>query len=136
MATTVPAQDGEWLIIGTLSSDALITSSLRLDARMSASVGCSTPSFLLSSTNHSLATRRYLDQESLDDGLRLAQEKTHGPSRAVTSCGSCGKRQQSFMILLPTTFVVPAAHLPTSTLASHLHSSSWRCMINLTAATE
>ncbi|KAK5797110.1 hypothetical protein F5H01DRAFT_385294 [Linnemannia elongata] len=73
--TTVPAQDGERLIIGTLSFDALITSSLRLDTRMSASVGCSTPSFLLSSTSHSLATRIYLDQESLDDGLRLAHGK-------------------------------------------------------------
>ncbi|KAH7044401.1 hypothetical protein BKA57DRAFT_469559 [Linnemannia elongata] len=134
--TTVPAQDGERLIIGTLSFDALITSSLRLDTRMSASVGCSTPSFLLSSARHSLATRIYLDQESLETVSGLPKEKTHGASRAVTSCGSCGKRKQSSTILLPTTFVVPAVHLPTSTLASHSQYSPWWRMINLTAATE
>ncbi|KAG0282240.1 hypothetical protein BGZ96_000713 [Linnemannia gamsii] len=73
--TTVSAQDGERLIIGTLSFDALITSSLRLDTRMNTSVGCATPSFLLSSTSHSLATKIFLDQESLDDGLQLAKGK-------------------------------------------------------------
>ncbi|KAG0254088.1 hypothetical protein BGZ95_006138, partial [Linnemannia exigua] len=73
--TTVSAQDGERLVIGTLSFDALITSSLRLDTRMNISVGCATPSFLLSSTSHSLATKIFLDQESLDDGLQLAKGK-------------------------------------------------------------
>ncbi|KAF9118992.1 hypothetical protein BGX30_004161, partial [Mortierella sp. GBA39] len=73
--TTVLAQDGERLIIGTSSFDALVTSSLRLDTRISASVGCATTSFLLCSRSHSLATRIFLDQESLDDGLQLAQGK-------------------------------------------------------------
>ncbi|KAG0043229.1 hypothetical protein BGZ89_006530, partial [Linnemannia elongata] len=71
--TTVSALDGERLIIGTLSFDALVTSSLRLDTRMNANVGCATPSFLLCSTSHSLATKIFLDQESLDDGLQFAK---------------------------------------------------------------
>jgi hypothetical protein len=80
--TTVSAQDGERLIIGTLSFDALVTSSLRLDTRMNASVGCATPSFLLPSTSHSLAAKIFLDQESLDDGLQLANEDTWSVSNS------------------------------------------------------
>ncbi|KAF9925600.1 hypothetical protein FBU30_004653 [Linnemannia zychae] len=79
LPTTVSAQDGERLIIGTLSFDALVTSSLRLDTRMNASIGCATSSFLLSNTGYSLATKIFLDQESLDDGLRLAKGKVTWP---------------------------------------------------------
>ncbi|KAF9986451.1 hypothetical protein BGZ75_001800 [Mortierella antarctica] len=72
---TIMAPEGERLVIGTSSFDALVTSSLRLDTKMKPSVGGITPSFILSSAKHSLATRIFLDEESLIDGLRLAAKK-------------------------------------------------------------
>ncbi|KAF9079686.1 hypothetical protein BGX23_003432, partial [Mortierella sp. AD031] len=72
---TVPTIEGKRLIIGTKSFDALITSSLRLDKVVEPCIGASTPSFVLTDTSHSLATKIFLDTEHLDIGLKMAESK-------------------------------------------------------------
>ncbi|KAF9949415.1 hypothetical protein BGZ70_001796 [Mortierella alpina] len=72
---TIMSPEGERLVLGTSSFDALVTSSLRLDAHMRPSVGGTTSSFVLSSAKDSLATRIFLDEESLTVGLQLAAER-------------------------------------------------------------
>ncbi|KAF9273476.1 hypothetical protein BGZ68_001486 [Mortierella alpina] len=69
---TVMAPEGERLIIGTGTH---ISSSVRLDVKMEASVGGTTPSFLLTNAEHSKATKIFLDQESVEAGLKLAGNK-------------------------------------------------------------
>ncbi|KAF9922698.1 hypothetical protein BGZ65_009399, partial [Modicella reniformis] len=69
---TIHSQEGDRLVIGTLSFNALVTSSLRLDTKMDASVGEHTLPFLLSDPAHSLRTRIFLDYDSVETGLRLA----------------------------------------------------------------
>ncbi|KAG0307839.1 hypothetical protein BGZ99_001352 [Dissophora globulifera] len=73
--TTISAPEGERLVIGTGSFDALITSSLRLDSRIEACVGGITTSFSLPNAEHSKLTKIFLDQESVDSGLKLAMTK-------------------------------------------------------------
>ncbi|KAF9966376.1 hypothetical protein BGZ73_001020 [Actinomortierella ambigua] len=70
---TVPTIEGKRLIIGTKSFDALITSSLRLDKVVEPCIGASTPSFVLTDTSHSLATKIFLDAEHLEIGLKMAE---------------------------------------------------------------
>ncbi|KAK3830570.1 MAG: hypothetical protein JOS17DRAFT_746772 [Linnemannia elongata] len=72
---TLSSPEGERLVIGTRSFNALITSSLRLDTKMEASVGGTTLSFLLSSTQDSLATKIFLDAESVHAALELAKDE-------------------------------------------------------------
>ncbi|KAK3809694.1 MAG: hypothetical protein JOS17DRAFT_764856 [Linnemannia elongata] len=71
----IMAPEGERLTIGTTSFDPLATSSLCLDISMKPSIGCTPPSFLLSSMTHSLATRVFLDAESLESGLKIAARR-------------------------------------------------------------
>ncbi|KAK3834550.1 MAG: hypothetical protein J3R72DRAFT_452106 [Linnemannia gamsii] len=71
---TLSSPEGERLVIGTRSFNALVTSSLRLDTKMEASVGGTTLSFLLSSTHDSLATKIFLDAESVRAALELAKD--------------------------------------------------------------
>ncbi|KAG0337367.1 hypothetical protein BG004_007672, partial [Podila humilis] len=72
---TVLTIDGKRLVIGTKSFDALITSSLRLDKVMESCIGASTPSFVLTETSHSLATKIFLDAEHLEIGLKMAENR-------------------------------------------------------------
>ncbi|KAF9084641.1 hypothetical protein BGX27_003738 [Mortierella sp. AM989] len=72
---TLSSPEGERLVIGTRSFNALITSSLRLDARMDASVGGTTLSFQLASTQDSLATKIFLDAESVRVALDIAKNE-------------------------------------------------------------
>ncbi|KAK3829031.1 MAG: hypothetical protein J3Q66DRAFT_410540 [Benniella sp.] len=64
---------GPRLNIGTLIFNALVTSSLRLDASMDPNVGCSTPSFVLAQTEGASATI-FLDLESLAAGRKLMSD--------------------------------------------------------------
>src|SRR6478735_8014468 len=59
--------DGTKLLIGTQVSNVLITSSMRLDARVKPYVGSSNMSFRLSSTVDSLCARLYLDSVCLEE---------------------------------------------------------------------
>ncbi|KAG0250800.1 hypothetical protein BGZ95_007078, partial [Linnemannia exigua] len=72
---TIYAQDGARLVIGTQSCNALVTSSLRLDLPEQASVGGTTLSFVLSTTDASNATKIFLDQQSVNAALVLAANK-------------------------------------------------------------
>ncbi|KAG0339319.1 hypothetical protein BG005_003509, partial [Podila minutissima] len=72
---TLPDSDGERLLLGTHSFNALVTSSLRLDSKEPASVGGSTSSFRLLDPQDSAATRIYLDKESVEAGLSIAGNK-------------------------------------------------------------
>jgi hypothetical protein len=67
--------EGKRLIIGTKSFNALITSLLRLDKLVEPSIGASMPSFLLTDDKHSLATRIFLDVESIEIGFKMAKNK-------------------------------------------------------------
>ncbi len=69
---TIVTPEGERLIISTGTFDALITSSLRLDTTMDASVGGIMPSFLLVSAEHSKAAKIFSDQVSVDVDLKYA----------------------------------------------------------------
>jgi predicted RNA-binding Zn-ribbon protein involved in translation (DUF1610 family) len=80
---TLPTIEGKRLIIGTKSFDALITSSLRLDKVVEPSIGASTPSFVLSDTSSSLATKIFLDAEHLEIGLKMAKNKD---TWSISSC--------------------------------------------------
>ncbi|KAF8937543.1 hypothetical protein BGZ58_002503 [Dissophora ornata] len=72
---TLSSREGvKQLLLGTRSFNALVTSSLRLDTKRKASIGASTLSFLLSSIQDSLATKIYLDVESVRAALSLADD--------------------------------------------------------------
>ncbi|KAG0736600.1 hypothetical protein G6F57_011702 [Rhizopus arrhizus] len=65
--------DGTKLLIGTQVSNVLITSSMRLDARVKPYVGSTNASFRLSSTVDSLCTRIYLDSVCLEEALAILE---------------------------------------------------------------
>ncbi|KAG0930809.1 hypothetical protein G6F57_011483 [Rhizopus arrhizus] len=65
--------DGTKLLIGTQVSNVLITSSMRLDARVKPYVGSSNMSFRLSSTVDSLCARLYLDSVCLEEALAILE---------------------------------------------------------------
>ncbi|KAF8920907.1 hypothetical protein BGZ58_004266, partial [Dissophora ornata] len=65
-STMFSATEGERLVIGTQSFDALVTSSIRLDVCDQGSVGATTGNFKLTNKAESTATRIFLDKESLD----------------------------------------------------------------------
>lgn len=71
------------MILGVLSFDAFVTSSLSSDSNIGASFGCATPPFRLSSTRDSLPIKIFVDRESLDDNPRLVQ------GNATWSVSSC-----------------------------------------------
>ncbi|KAG0245595.1 hypothetical protein BG011_002754, partial [Mortierella polycephala] len=70
-STMFAATEGERLVIGTQSFDALVTSSIRLDVRGQGSVGAATRNFQLTNKAEATATRIFLDKESLDMGVAL-----------------------------------------------------------------
>lgn len=70
----IAATEGERLVIGTQSFDALVTSSVRLDVRGQGSVGAVTGTFQLTNEAEATATRIFLDKESLDTGVALCQD--------------------------------------------------------------
>ncbi|KAG0221238.1 hypothetical protein BGW41_007065, partial [Actinomortierella wolfii] len=73
--STMFSTEGERLVIGTHSFDALITSCVRLDEGGQGSVGASTGIFQLVEENDIKGTRIYLDKESLDLGLDLCRDR-------------------------------------------------------------
>ncbi|KAG0247272.1 hypothetical protein BG011_001758 [Mortierella polycephala] len=72
---TLPDTEGERLLLGTQSFNALVTSSLRLDLKAPASIGAHTSSFRLLNSEDSAATHIYLDKESVTVGLSIARNK-------------------------------------------------------------
>ncbi|KAI8061565.1 hypothetical protein BC940DRAFT_279576 [Gongronella butleri] len=72
--TTLATADGPKLIIGTQAMNALVASSMRLDRREAPSVGASTHSFTLEAHADALATRIFIDKESMDQATILAND--------------------------------------------------------------
>ncbi|KAI8594883.1 hypothetical protein EDD21DRAFT_392661 [Dissophora ornata] len=72
---TISALDGERLVIGTQSFNALVTSSLRLDVEEPPSLGGATMNFTLSTPQASHATKIFLDSGSIEDAYTLASNK-------------------------------------------------------------
>ncbi|CAO3565325.1 unnamed protein product [Mortierella alpina] len=72
---TIADTEGEKLLLGTHSFNALVTSSLRLDSSCPASVGGSTSSFKLRDPQESKATRIFLDKESVEKAFALARDR-------------------------------------------------------------
>lgn len=72
---TIPDADGERLLLGTHSFNALVTSSLRLDLNEPGSIGGRTSSFRLLTSEDSAATRIYLDKESITAGIKISKNK-------------------------------------------------------------
>ncbi|KAI8060875.1 hypothetical protein BC940DRAFT_337241 [Gongronella butleri] len=68
---TLYRADGPKLVIGTLVSNALVTSSMRLDIKQQPSVGGMTNNFLLDAINSSLSTKIFIDRDCLKDALAL-----------------------------------------------------------------
>lgn len=68
--TSLNNNDGLKLVIGTQSFNALITSSLRLDEAARPNVGGVATNFQLTTTESSLSTFIYLDEESIDKANR------------------------------------------------------------------
>ncbi|KAF9901294.1 hypothetical protein BX616_002311 [Lobosporangium transversale] len=73
--TTMHSNDGERLVIGTHTMNALVTSSIRIDQKEKPSVGGKTLSFLVEDERSSFNTRIYLDQESIDRAMEIASDK-------------------------------------------------------------
>lgn len=73
--TTMHSIDGERLVIGTHTMNALVTSSIRIDQKEKPSVGGKTLSFLVEDETSSFNTRIYLDQESIDRALEIVSDK-------------------------------------------------------------
>ncbi|KAG0164511.1 hypothetical protein DFQ30_009850 [Apophysomyces sp. BC1015] len=69
---TLETLDGPKLVVGTLSFNALVTSSTRLDQSVKPSIGAVTTNFMLSQLGDSLATVIYVDQESARKAIALA----------------------------------------------------------------
>ncbi|KAI9306974.1 hypothetical protein BJ944DRAFT_144408, partial [Cunninghamella echinulata] len=74
--TTITNNDGAKLVIGTKTFNALITSSLRIDTKMEPSIGAKTLSFVLNNDQLSLATRIFLDKNSIEMAIKLALSET------------------------------------------------------------
>jgi hypothetical protein len=133
---TVSTIDGKRLIIGTKSFDALITSSLQLDRVVEPSIGASTPSFVLSDTSSSLATKNFLDAEHLEIGLKMAKNKD---TWSISSCDLLYQLQQvktKFFDVSTFTFVVLQVSLRTTIPASRTPYSAWRHSTKPTMAME
>ncbi|KAF9577262.1 hypothetical protein BGW38_007650, partial [Lunasporangiospora selenospora] len=73
---TIQGLDGEQLLLGSQSFNALVTSSMRIDTKEPASIGGSTSSFQLRDPRDSAATRIYLDKEAADRALVIAKNKS------------------------------------------------------------
>ncbi|SAM07134.1 hypothetical protein [Absidia glauca] len=100
--TTLDTTEGQKLVIGTLSSNCLVTSVSRLDQPTKPSVGAITTVFTLCKISESLATTIYIDQESLEKALSLAKQPD-----AVSTSGSnlLGQlRQVRTKFHLPSTY--------------------------------
>ncbi|KAI8136955.1 hypothetical protein BJV82DRAFT_526121, partial [Fennellomyces sp. T-0311] len=69
--TAIHSRDGKKLVVGTLVSNGLVTSSMRLDKKLAPSVGAVTTHFSLNSLEDSLATQIFLDQESLSAAMKM-----------------------------------------------------------------
>ncbi|KAF9087427.1 hypothetical protein BGX27_002937 [Mortierella sp. AM989] len=72
--TLVAVSEGERLVIGTQASDALVTSSVRIDEPDKGSVGALTGTFQLLDAVDTTSTRIYLDKESFDLGMALIND--------------------------------------------------------------
>jgi hypothetical protein len=72
---TIQDSEGERLLLGTQSFNALVTSSLRLDSKEPASLGGATSSFQLRDKQDSAATRIYLDKESVNRAFEIVKNK-------------------------------------------------------------
>ncbi|KAF9080134.1 hypothetical protein BGX27_005702, partial [Mortierella sp. AM989] len=72
----ISTRDGEKLVIGSQSFNALVTSSFRLDSKDKPSLGGSTTSLVLKDSKNSLATKVFLDQESVNGALMIAEDKS------------------------------------------------------------
>ncbi|KAI8060812.1 hypothetical protein BC940DRAFT_311159 [Gongronella butleri] len=127
--TTLASPDGQKLVIGTLSLDALISSCIRLDPTINTqpSVGAITSIFTLKTLKESLATRVYVDQESIERALKLASNPT------ASSCASTDitsqLRQLKTKFHAPTTYHLCRASGPI-TLAHQLQESPL-CLVAL-----
>jgi hypothetical protein len=72
---TVNDVDGAKLVIGTQTFNALVTSSLRIDANANPIIGATTCSFMLPNKEDSKTTKIYLDGESLKKALSLISKE-------------------------------------------------------------
>lgn len=72
--TLYEKRDGQKLVIGTQVSNALVTSSIRLDEKHDPSVGGTTVHFQLSTIKDSLACKIFLDTESMNAGLAMIND--------------------------------------------------------------
>ncbi|CAO3689633.1 unnamed protein product [Rhizopus stolonifer] len=68
---SMQSSHGLKLVIGTQVSNILVTSCIRLDTRKPSSVGSYTLDFILSSTQESLSTKIFLDEESLQMAMTI-----------------------------------------------------------------
>ncbi|KAG0195839.1 hypothetical protein BGX28_000533, partial [Mortierella sp. GBA30] len=109
-STMISATEGERLVIGTQSFDALVTSSIRIDVRDQGSVGATTGNFQLTNNIESKATRIFLDRESLDLGVALCQDRK--AYRITNSHLHCQLRQLKTKFYDSSTFFLSRATGP------------------------
>ncbi|ORX57488.1 hypothetical protein DM01DRAFT_1334107 [Hesseltinella vesiculosa] len=73
LVNTVEDMDGAKLVIGTESFNALITSSIRVDADLPPNLGPTTATFLIDSPAQSLGTRMFVMRKSIESALSLSK---------------------------------------------------------------
>ncbi|GAA5816879.1 hypothetical protein MFLAVUS_010413 [Mucor flavus] len=72
--TSLDVRDGKKLVIGTQVSNALVTSSIRLDEKGLVSVGATSSHFLLNTIKDSLASKIFIDLNSLKSAKVLIED--------------------------------------------------------------
>lgn len=72
--TSLDVRDGKKLVIGTQVSNALVTSSIRLDEKGFVSIGATTSHFTLDTIKDSLASKIFIDLDSLKSAKALIED--------------------------------------------------------------
>ncbi|KAG9319124.1 hypothetical protein KVV02_004110 [Mortierella alpina] len=109
-STMIAATEGERLVIGTQAFDALVTSSVRLDAHGVGSIGAITGTFQLSNDMEGAATKIFLDKESVQAGVALCQDPK--AYRITNIHLHCQLRQLKTKFFDPSTFFLCKATGP------------------------
>ncbi|SAL98013.1 hypothetical protein [Absidia glauca] len=73
---SIQNHDGKKIVIGTEVSNALVTSSIRLDCQEAPVIGSTTSGFDLNTINDSLSTKIFVDVESMNSSLAMMNDNS------------------------------------------------------------
>lgn len=122
--TLYEKRDGQKLVIGTQVSNALVTSSIRLDEKHDPSVGGTTVHFQLSTIKDSLACKIFLDTESMNAGLAMINDPSASSVSDTVMLVPCYDKSEPGLIHQPPTICAELlARSPKSMHVNHIRFS-------------